>query len=88
MTQVCNKIIDCVDGVTTTYSGDYSQFIKAKQAKMGAWAVEYTKQQKRMKEDQCFIKSNKNKPTFATSVSAPTTLHFLLVVISCVSKYV
>jgi len=35
--RVCTKIVDTVSGVTFSYDGNYSRFLKLKKARMDAW---------------------------------------------------
>jgi ATP-binding cassette, subfamily F, member 3 len=60
--QVCTKIVDCADGVTSTYQGNYARFLKLKAAKLEAWESAYAAQQKRIKEERAWINAAKNKP--------------------------
>ena len=67
--QVCTKIVDCQDGFTYSYSGNYQLFLKLKRAKMDAWTSSYDAQQRKIKEDRNWINQNKNKPATASQVS-------------------
>jgi len=65
--KVCTKIVDCQDGVTSTYDGKegqgcYTRFLKLKKAKMDAWGSAYETQQKKIKEEKAWINVNKAKP--------------------------
>ncbi|CAM9560338.1 unnamed protein product [Heterosigma akashiwo] len=61
--QVCTGIVDCEQGVTTQYDGNYSRFLKLKKARMDAWESAWQNQERKIKEDQTFIKRNKMDST-------------------------
>ena len=72
MSGVCNKVVDCQYGVTSTYTikddgrGAYTTFLKLKAAKMDAWKSAYDAQQRVIKEERRWINENKNKPAAAS----------------------
>ena len=44
--QLCNKLVETEFGVATTYKGNYTQFVKQKEEKIGQQWTAYEKQQK------------------------------------------
>ncbi|GMH81843.1 hypothetical protein TrST_g8348 [Triparma strigata] len=59
--QVCTKIVDTEGGLATTYDGNYSRFLKQKEAKMKAWQAKYDAQEKKIKEEKAWIQKFKVK---------------------------
>lgn len=59
--RVCTGIVDTEGGVAMTYPGNYSRFLKLKQARMEAWNASYRNQQKRIKEERSWINKFKAK---------------------------
>ena len=53
--RVCTKIIDVEGGETVSYTGNYSNFIKQKKARLEAWQKAYDNQQKKIQEEKDFI---------------------------------
>mmetsp|Transcript_39094 Transcript_39094/g.67606 ORF Transcript_39094/g.67606 Transcript_39094/m.67606 type:complete len:766 (-) Transcript_39094:128-2425(-) len=68
--QVCTGIVDCEQGVTTQYDGNYSRFLKLKKARMDAWESAWQNQERKIKEDQTFIKRNKMDSTKGGAVQS------------------
>eukprot|EP01032_Pedospumella_encystans_P014370 gene14370-16508_t len=54
--KVCNKIVDVEDGVTVSYTGNYSQFLEQRRARLLQWRERYEKQQRYIKEEERYIK--------------------------------
>lgn len=59
--QVCTGIVDTEGGVATTYSGNYSRFLKLKSARMESWQAAYRNQQKKIKDEKSWINKFKTK---------------------------
>jgi len=53
--KVCTKIVDTESGVTSSYDGNYSRFMKMKRERQEAWQASYDAQMKRVKGDKDFI---------------------------------
>jgi len=53
--RVCTKIVDCEQGVTNTYDGNYSRFLKLKKERMEAWQKSYDNQMKKVKAEKDWI---------------------------------
>jgi len=53
--RVCTKIVDCEGGITTTYDGNYSLFLRRKRERLEAWQAAYDAQQKRIKAERDWI---------------------------------
>lgn len=66
--QVCNKIVDVVDGSTSSYEGNYSKFLLEKENRLAIWRDKYEKQQKFEREEEKWLKKNRNKEEFAQQV--------------------
>ncbi len=49
--RVCNKIVDTEGGLTLSYDGNYSRFMKLKQSRLDTWQKSYEAQQKRVSSD-------------------------------------
>lgn len=61
--RVCNKIVDVEDGVTISYSGNYSKFLEQKKNRLTQWRDRYEKQQRVIKEEEKFIKKARGDPS-------------------------
>ena len=59
--QVCTKIVDTEGGLATTYDGNYSRFLKQKEAKMKAWQNAYDAQEKKVKDERAWMQKMKVK---------------------------
>jgi len=59
--QVCTKIVDTEGGLATSYDGNYSRFLKQKEAKMKAWKNAYDAQEKKIKDERAWIQKMKVK---------------------------
>lgn len=68
--RVCNKIVDVEEGVTVSYSGNYSRFLDAKKARLAVWREQYEKQTRYIKEEEKWIKKSKTIPSMAQQVTA------------------
>lgn len=68
--RVCTKIVDCDGGETVTYTGNYSNFVKQKRARLEAWQKAYDQQQKKIQEDKDFINRFRANSARATQVKA------------------
>jgi len=44
--QLCNKLVETEQGVATTYKGNYTEYVKTKEAKIGQQWAAWEKQQK------------------------------------------
>ena len=44
--QLCNKLVETEQGVATTYKGNYTEYVKAKEEKIGQQWAAWEKQQK------------------------------------------
>lgn len=64
--QVCSKIVDAEGGICTEYDGNYSRFLKLKQARMDAWNAAYNAQEKKIKEERQWISKFRIKQPQAT----------------------
>lgn len=53
--RVCTKIVDTDGGECLSYTGNYSNFMKQKKARLEAWQKAYDNQQKKIQEDKEFI---------------------------------
>eukprot|EP00286_Rhodomonas_abbreviata_P017898 CAMPEP_0181324850 /NCGR_PEP_ID=MMETSP1101-20121128/20591_1 /TAXON_ID=46948 /ORGANISM="Rhodomonas abbreviata, Strain Caron Lab Isolate" /LENGTH=426 /DNA_ID=CAMNT_0023433077 /DNA_START=27 /DNA_END=1304 /DNA_ORIENTATION=+ len=53
--RVCTKIVDCEMGVTTSYDGNYSRFMRLKQERLDAWKSAYDAQMKKVKQEKDWI---------------------------------
>jgi len=65
MNRVCNRVVETVEGMTYSYEGNYTEFVKQKQAKMEKWRKNYDLQEKRKKELEDYIKKNKGNQSLA-----------------------
>tara|TARA_B110000305_G_scaffold197408_1_gene223011 strand:+ start:32 stop:559 length:528 start_codon:yes stop_codon:yes gene_type:complete len=63
--QVCTKIVDTANGVSTAYEGNYNKFLKLKKEKMDSWESNYNQQEKKMKEEKAWIQKMKAKQPVA-----------------------
>jgi len=68
MDRVCNKIVDTAEGMTYSYTGNYSQFIEQREEKMRIWKMKYRQQQKDEVAMMKYIKVNKGKQAMANAV--------------------
>lgn len=59
--RVCTGIVDMDGGVASSYSGNYSTFLKQKQARREAWEAAYRNQQKKIKDERSWINKFKSK---------------------------
>jgi len=68
--RVCNKIVDCEAGTTTSYDGNYSRFLKLKKQRMDSWQSAYNNQQKKIKEDQSWINKFKTDSSKSSQIKS------------------
>ena len=59
--QVCTKIVDTEAGVSTSYDGNYSTFLKQKEARLKAWQVKWDAQEKKISDERAWIQKFKTK---------------------------
>lgn len=67
MDRVCNRTVETVEGMTYTYKGGYSEYIKQRDEKMAIWRKKYAVQEKQVKEIEKFIKVNRGSPSMANA---------------------
>jgi len=67
--RVCTKIVDCENGVTAQYDGNYSRFLKLKQARFDAWKSAYDAQMKKAKAEKDWINRFKSGAQAAQAAS-------------------
>eukprot|EP00434_Breviolum_minutum_P001062 symbB.v1.2.000934.t2/scaffold54.1/size375170/7 len=65
MNRVCNRVVETVEGMTYSYEGNYTEFVKQKQAKMEKWRKNYDLQEKKKKQLEDYIKENKGNQSLA-----------------------
>ena len=51
--QLCNKIVETEMGVTTTYTGNYTEYVSAKEERLSQQWIAYEKQQKEIARQVC-----------------------------------
>ena len=66
--QVCNKIVDVSEGSTSSYDGNYSKFLLEKENRLSVWRDKFEKQQKYEREEEKWLRKNRNKEEFAQQV--------------------
>ncbi|CAM9188644.1 unnamed protein product, partial [Phaeothamnion confervicola] len=71
--RVCTKIVDTEGGVAATYDGNYSRFLKLKQARLDAWEAAYANQQKKIVEEKAWMNKFRAKGAMAAQVKARET---------------
>jgi ATPase subunit of ABC transporter with duplicated ATPase domains len=69
LNQVATKIVDCENGETTTWEGNYEMFMKQKAQAKEKQQKAYEAQQKKLREAKQFINQNKMTPSKASQVS-------------------
>mmetsp|Transcript_15564 Transcript_15564/g.48931 ORF Transcript_15564/g.48931 Transcript_15564/m.48931 type:complete len:809 (-) Transcript_15564:295-2721(-) len=67
MDRVCNRVVETVEGMTYTYKGNYTDYIKQRDEKMETWRRKYAVQEKKVKELQAFIKMHRGKQLMANT---------------------
>jgi len=67
MQRICNKVVETLEGVTYTYQGKYSDFMKQKAAKMDQWKRKCELQVKQETEMINYIKENRTKQSAANA---------------------
>mmetsp|Transcript_27471 Transcript_27471/g.62279 ORF Transcript_27471/g.62279 Transcript_27471/m.62279 type:complete len:916 (-) Transcript_27471:264-3011(-) len=72
--RVCTKIVDCEQGVTNTYDGNYSRFLKLKKERMEAWQKSYDNQMKKVKAEKDWINRFKVGAQASQAASRQTKL--------------
>jgi len=65
MNRVCNRVVETVEGMTYSYKGNYTDFVRQKEMKMENWKKKYDLQEKRRKELEEYIKVNKSNQSLA-----------------------
>jgi len=60
MNQVCEKVVETVEGITYTFNGSYSSYVTQRTAKMEKWWDGYRTQVRTVAAIEKFIKQNKN----------------------------
>jgi ATP-binding cassette subfamily F protein 3 len=60
--KVCNKIVDVEEGVTVSYSGNYSKYLEQRKARMAQWREKYERQQRYIKEEESYIRRAHGDP--------------------------
>lgn len=68
--KVCNKIVDVEEGVTVSYTGNYSKFLESRSARLLEWKNKYEKQTKYVLEEEKWIKKANNDPALAQQANA------------------
>ncbi|CAM9557427.1 unnamed protein product [Discosporangium mesarthrocarpum] len=68
--RVCTGIVDTEGGVTATYPGNYSNFLKLKKARLESWQAAYRNQEKKIKEEKDWINKFKSKGAWAAQVKS------------------
>ncbi|CAM9430508.1 unnamed protein product [Choristocarpus tenellus] len=68
--RVCTGIVDTDGGITSTYPGNYSRFLKLKKLKLESQEAAYRNQQKKIKEEKAWINKFKSKGAWATQVKS------------------
>lgn len=51
--QLCNKLVETEQGVATTYKGNYTEYVKTKEEKIGQQWAAWEKQQKEIARQVC-----------------------------------
>jgi len=67
MNRTCNRVVETVEGMTYSYEGNYTEFIKQKEQKMILWQKKFDLQEKKRKELQDFIKQNRGVQSLANT---------------------
>jgi len=67
MNRTCNRVVETVEGMTYSYEGNYTEFIKQKEQKMILWKKKWDLQEKKRKELQDFIKQNRGVQSLANT---------------------
>ena len=78
--QLCNKLVETEQGVATTYKGNYTEFVKAKEEKIGQQWAAWEKQQKEMARQVRLYPS-----LYMSTGSMPSSLESFQ--ISCVTSF-
>lgn len=68
--RVCTKIVDVDGGECVSYSGNYSNFLKQKKARLEAWQKAYDNQQKKIQEEKDFINRFRSNAARAPQVKS------------------
>ncbi|CAE7431279.1 yheS [Symbiodinium natans] len=67
MNRTCNRVVETVEGMTYTYKGNYTDFIRQKEQKMADWKKKFDLQEKKKKELEEFIKVNRGVQSLANT---------------------
>jgi len=67
MNRVCTRVVETVEGMTYSYAGNYTEFIKRKEEKMAIWKKKWDLQEKKRKELEEFIKVNRGVQSLANT---------------------
>lgn len=71
--QVCNKIVEVEDGVTVSYTGNYSKYLEQRRARLDLWREKYEKQSRFVQDEERWIKSAKSDPSMSSAAKARET---------------
>ncbi|CAE8626429.1 unnamed protein product [Polarella glacialis] len=67
MNRVCTRTVETVEGMTYSYKGSYTDYIKLRDEKMDSWLRKYDLQEKKVKELEVFIKENTLKQAMSNA---------------------
>ena len=68
--RVCTKIVDTDGGECNAYTGNYSNFLKQKKARLEAWQKAYDNQQKKIQDEKDFINRFRSNAARAPQVKS------------------
>eukprot|EP00435_Cladocopium_sp_Y103_P055934 s1965_g18.t1 len=60
-----HRVVETVEGMTYSYKGNYTDFVRQKEVKMETWKKKYDLQETRRKELEEYIKVNKSNQSLA-----------------------
>jgi ATP-binding cassette subfamily F protein 3 len=65
MDRVCNRVVDTLDGVTYSYNGNYTDFLRKREMKLALWEEKWELQKKHVQELEDFIDTHRGKERLA-----------------------
>lgn len=65
MNRVCTRVVETVEGMTYSYNGNYTDFVRAKEEKMTDWKKKWDLQEKKRKQLEDYIKQNRGVQSLA-----------------------
>lgn len=59
--RICNRVVETVDGMTYSYNGNYTDYVKERDAKLERWEKKWTLQERQVEELETFIRIHKGE---------------------------